>query len=77
MAVHKEETMVEKLNAVRPLFHLIVALTMQFVALSIVTPAKIGVIVEAVCPPGMPNAVESFFCQVFSKWYIPGRISFH
>jgi MFS family permease len=67
MAVHKEETMLEKLNAVRPLFHLIVALTMQFVALSIVTPAIIGVIVEAVCPPGHAECGRVIFLSGFQQ----------
>ncbi|CAK9870901.1 unnamed protein product [Sphagnum jensenii] len=67
MAVHKEETALEKLNAVRPLFHLIVALTMQFVALSIVTPAIIGVIVEAVCPPGHAECGRVIFLSGFQQ----------
>ncbi|KAH9530425.1 hypothetical protein CY35_20G000300 [Sphagnum magellanicum] len=67
MAVHKEETMLEKLNAVRPLFHLIVALTMQFVALSIVTPAIIGVIVEAICPPGQAECGRVIFLSGFQQ----------
>jgi hypothetical protein len=67
MAVHKEETMLEKLNAVRPLFHLIVALTMQFVALSIVTPAIIGVIVEAICPPGHAECGRVIFLSGFQQ----------
>jgi MFS family permease len=67
MAVGKEETMLEKMNAVRPLFHLIVALTMQFVALSIVTPAIIGVIVEAICPPGQAECGRVIFLSGFQQ----------
>jgi MFS family permease len=67
MAVGKEETILEKMNAVRPLFHLIVALTMQFVALSIVTPAIIGVIVEAICPPGQAECGRVIFLSGFQQ----------
>ncbi|CAM6003009.1 unnamed protein product [Sphagnum balticum] len=55
------------MNAVRPLFHLIVALTMQFVALSIVTPAIIGVIVEAICPPSQAECGRVIFLSGFQQ----------
>jgi hypothetical protein len=40
---------------------------MQFVALSIVTPAIIGVIVEAICPPGQAECGRVIFLSGFQQ----------
>ncbi|CAK9208982.1 unnamed protein product [Sphagnum jensenii] len=66
-ALPKTESFLEKVSAVRPLFHLIVALTMQYVALSIVTPAIIGVIVEAICPPGQSECSRVIYLSGFQQ----------
>jgi MFS family permease len=63
----KTESFLEKVTAVRPLFHLIVALTMQYVALSIVTPAIIGVIVEAICPAGQSECSRVIYLSGFQQ----------
>jgi hypothetical protein len=66
-ALPKTESFLEKVSAVRPLFHVIVALTMQYVALSIVTPAIIGVIVEAICPPGQSECSRVIYLSGFQQ----------
>jgi hypothetical protein len=63
----KTDSFLEKVSAVRPLFHLIVALTMQYVALSIVTPAIIGVIVEAICPAGQSECSRVIYLSGFQQ----------
>jgi hypothetical protein len=66
-ALPKTESFLEKVSAVRPLLHLIVALTMQYVALSIVTPAIIGVIVEAICPAGQSECSRVIYLSGFQQ----------